>query len=618
MANRFWVGGTASWDGTAGTKWATTSGGAGGASVPTSADDVFFDANSGAVTVTVSSSVCASLDFTGFTGTFAGSAGISIYGSLTAVAGMTWTYTGDLNFFASSGSLTITTAGKTVGNLFFGVVTTTATWTLGSALTSSGAVTVTRGTFTTNNYNVTATALSSNNSNTRTINLGSSTVTLSSASAVSFGTNTNLTFNAGTSTISCSATSTTIAGGAVSTTGVTFYNVSLTSTSASTHNIQSINTFNNLTVTAPSSAGVTQVTFDSRQTINGTLSTTGTAGNQRVWFRGVTYGIAQTLTINSAPSLTDADFRDIYVVGTAAPISGTRIGDLRGIRGITASTPKTVYWVTAAGGNWSGNNWAASSGGAASTDNFPLAQDTAVIENTGLNTSATVTLDSPIPYTGTVTMSTRTNAMTLAGFTSYTVYGNWTNGSGSSISSLTGTLTFSGRNTQTITCAGKTFGSQITVDSYGGSVELADALLGGVNNFTVTNGTFDTKNYNVTAAALSSNNSNVRAINLGSSTVTVSSSGVGPIVFSTSTNLTLNAGTSQIIMSSTFGSTLSGGGMTFYNVSFTGTVSPVISVTGANTFNDLTFAAPIVTGKDRKSTRLNSSHSAKSRMPSSA
>ena len=42
MADRYWVGGTANWDGTAGTKWATSSGGLGGASVPTSADDVFF------------------------------------------------------------------------------------------------------------------------------------------------------------------------------------------------------------------------------------------------------------------------------------------------------------------------------------------------------------------------------------------------------------------------------------------------------------------------------------------------------------------------------------------------------------------------------------------------
>ena len=33
MADRYWVGGTASWDGTAGTKWATTSGGAGNLTV---------------------------------------------------------------------------------------------------------------------------------------------------------------------------------------------------------------------------------------------------------------------------------------------------------------------------------------------------------------------------------------------------------------------------------------------------------------------------------------------------------------------------------------------------------------------------------------------------------
>ena len=43
MAAKYWVGGTANWDATAGTKWALTSGGAGGQAVPTSADDVFID-----------------------------------------------------------------------------------------------------------------------------------------------------------------------------------------------------------------------------------------------------------------------------------------------------------------------------------------------------------------------------------------------------------------------------------------------------------------------------------------------------------------------------------------------------------------------------------------------
>ena len=35
MAARYWVGGTDNWNATVGTKWATTSGGAGGAAVPT-------------------------------------------------------------------------------------------------------------------------------------------------------------------------------------------------------------------------------------------------------------------------------------------------------------------------------------------------------------------------------------------------------------------------------------------------------------------------------------------------------------------------------------------------------------------------------------------------------
>jgi fibronectin-binding autotransporter adhesin len=596
---RYWVGGTANWDGTAGTKWATTSGGAGGASEPTAADDVYFDANSGAVTVTVTAVVfCRNLTTTGFTGTFAGSSNIRIDGSLTLNAGVTFTHSGTLQFTATSGSFTITTAGKTVGAVSLApLALSTATWTLQDALTTSGQITVGYGTFTTNNYNVTATSLSSSNSNTRAINLGSSTVTLTTtATAINFQTNTGLTFNAGTSTIICSGAGSSINGGASGGgAGVTFYNLSFTPTTATTFNINGANTFNNLTITAPSTAGVTQIIFDSRQTINGTLSTSGTAGNRRVWFRGVTYGLAQTLTINSAPSLTDADFRDIYVVGTAAPISGTRIGDLRGIRGITASTPKSVYWVTAAGGNWSGNNWAASSGGAASTDNFPLAQDTAIIENTGLNTSATVTLDTAIVNVSGIDMSTRTNAMTFVlGATMY-IYGDLKYGSGVTTNTGNG-FTFSGRNTQTITSNGRTLsGNLLQADTYGGTLQLADALSFGTGTIQVVNGTFDTKNYNVTAGTLSSDNSNVRTITLGSSTLTLS--GLPAIQMSTTTNCTLNAGTSSVVQTGTPSSqSFNSTGLTWYNVSFTSTSVKGWNISGANTFNDLSFTAPASAG----------------------
>lgn len=595
MADRYWVGGTATWDGTAGTKWSTTSGGAGGASVPTFLDNVFFD-QAGAYTVTFGTGYtanCANFTSTSTAVTFSGSPAVfTVNGSFSVDGATIWSSNVAVTFSGLvNPTNTVTTNGVSIGNnggVILNDTGVSGSITLGSALTLVGPVTITSGTFNTNNYNVTATSLSSSNSNTRTINLGSSTVTLSAGTPVAFQTSANLTFNAGTSTIVWTGIGGTFAGG-----GQTFYNLSSTSTSG-TNSIffSGSNTFNNIDITGPASAGVKGVVFGAPCTINGTLSITGTAGNRRVWFRGETYGIAQTLTINSAPSLTDADFRDIYVIGTAAPISGTRIGDLRGCRGITFDAPKTVYWVTAGGGNWSGNNWAATSGGAASTDNFPLAQDTATFVNTGLNTSATVTLDTAITYMGTVDMLGRTNAMTLNIAANFDIYGDWKNGSGTTLSS-TQTLTFFGRNTQTITSSGKAFLGNMTVNTYGGTVQLADALNIGTNTLNVINGTFNTQNYNVTAGSLSSSNSNVRAINLGSSTVTLASGNT--VTFTTSTNLTFNAGTSTIAVSAQ-AATFNGGGLNFYNVSFNATTANINTINGVNTFNNLTITAPASAG----------------------
>jgi fibronectin-binding autotransporter adhesin len=344
----------------------------------------------------------------------------------------------------------------------------------------------------------------------------------------------------------------------------------------------------NLTFTPETAVGVTQFVVSNGFVITGTFSTSSTEGNRRLWIQSSTYGLMRDMRIASIGSVSDVDFRDIRVTGAGGTLSGTRIGDLRGNSGITFSTPKTVYWNLAAGGNWSANAWAATSGGGVSTDNFPLAQDTAVIENTGLNTGATVTVNSAILYIGAVNMSTRTNAMTFANGTDYSIYGNWVNGSGVTLG-ISNTLTFAGRKTQTITSAGKTFAT-ITLDSYGGTVELADALNIGSNTLTVTNGTFDTKGYAVTAGSLNSNNSNVRAINLGASTVTLS----GAVTFTTSTNLSFCAGTSQINISNA-NQTFAGGGLNFYNVTYTRPTNTSFVISGANTFNNLTIT-PTGTG----------------------
>ncbi len=55
MANRFWVGGTGTWNNSNTTSWSTTTGGAGGASIPGTGDVAIFDGASGGGTVTVDS-----------------------------------------------------------------------------------------------------------------------------------------------------------------------------------------------------------------------------------------------------------------------------------------------------------------------------------------------------------------------------------------------------------------------------------------------------------------------------------------------------------------------------------------------------------------------------------
>ena len=592
MANRYWVGGSGTWSTTSTTNWSATSGGAGGASVPTAADSVFFD-QAGTYTVTCTGALTC-LDITVSAGTVTFAQGVSptfaISGSMSLLAGTAWNASGVITFNATTTGKTVTTNGVTLNTTIINFNGVGGGWTLGSALTtgSSQGVTVTAGSFNTGNYNITCGPFTISGTSTRSVTLGSSTISFgngNTGTTWNATTITGLTFSAGTSTLTTAQSTLTFIGG-----GLTYYNLNIANGGASTKTITGANTYNDFAVAAPSTAGVTTVTFDSKQTINGTLSTTSTAGNRRVFFASATYGISVDLAVNSAPSLTDADFRGLYVTGTSAPISGTRIGNRGECRGITFSTPKTVYFV-ATGANWSGNNWSNSSGGAVSTDYFPLPQDTATINN-----SSNATLNIDFGYTSTFDASARTSAITVNFTSSATAYGDWKNGSGVTLAASSA-LTFSGGGTQTITSAGKTFSCPITVDTYGGTVQLADALNIGSQVLAVTNGTFDTKGYAVAAGSLSSSNSNVRTITLGSSTLTFS--GTSPIVFTVATNLTFLAGTSIInsVVTLSGGVTTNLGGQTYNNFTFTNNSTSTLerTITGANTFNNLTLSGGAAT-----------------------
>lgn len=113
MANRYWVGGSGTWDATAGSKWSLTSGGAGGQAVPTSSDDVFFNAASGNVTVTSSGlTTCHNLTTTGFTGILV----VNVHVYADVVLASTGTYTG-LALTMLGAPYDINTVGKTIAGI---------------------------------------------------------------------------------------------------------------------------------------------------------------------------------------------------------------------------------------------------------------------------------------------------------------------------------------------------------------------------------------------------------------------------------------------------------------------------------------------------------------------
>jgi hypothetical protein len=588
MADRYWVGGTANWDATAGTKWSATNGGAGGASVPTAADDVYFTLLSGLVTVTVSATAnCRDLNFTGFIGTFAGSSIVNIAGSLTFSTGMTRSHTGAINFTAASGSQTITTAGKTFG----GAVnigssgTSTATWTLQDAFISTTAtnLTITSGTFSTNNFNVTVNSLISSNSNVRTINLGSSTITiLAGAGALNLATATNLTFNAGTSQIDLTASGAAFSGGSQ-----TFNNVSFTNNSSGSVSIGGVNSFNNLSFTGNTSPTFKIVNLSNNQTITGTFTVSaGTNATRRHFVRSDTVGTSRTLTC-AAFSGTDIDFRDITIAGAAAPASGTRLGDCKGNSGITFGAGVPKYWNLATGGNWSATAWATGSGGTPAVNNFPLAQDSCVFENTGLNSGATINMDENYNV-GTVNMSARTVAMSFQNNRTPIIHGDFINGT--NVTDVgAGSIVFSGRNTQTITSAGRTFIREFTIDSISGTFLLADAFATSSSSTSAINvlrGTFDAAGYSVTVTgSVNTSSSNVRAIAFGSGTWTIGNS----FNAGTAINLTVT-GTGVISLTRASAKTFTGGGIqTYPTINQGGTGA--LTVTGSNKFTNITNSA---------------------------
>lgn len=580
MADRYWVGGTANWDATAGTKWATTSGGAGGASVPTSADNVFFDAASGAVTVTVNaSSFCAALNFTGFTGTFAGTSIVSVYGNFVASASMTFTHTGSL-WFSGSATNTITTNGKSLTAIVF----TGGTWSLQDSLTTSSNISFTGGTFNTSNNNISCLSFYYS-SGAVTINLGSSTITISgSGNAFDFQ-SISPTLNTGTSTIILSNTSNVAFLGG----GRTYYNVQFTgglasNVSESVKTISGTNTFTNLSIIPSTGKCTTKIV--NNITITGTFTSTGNTVKYRNTIQPST--ISSGITITAATvSIQDTDFYYVTGAGAAAPwaLSGQRVGNCGNNSGITFSSSVNRYAVTA--GNYSDTaTWSASSGGVSGAS-VPLPQDVAYFN--AASGAGTYTIDfGAYSNIGEINCTGFTRTLSLTSGIVYRVYiyGSLILSSGMGFTPQTSDIIFRGEGSKTIDGQGKTLYA-LTIEANASSTYTLASNLTLSNVLTVAsaNTTFSTSNFNISALQVRFESASV--VNLGSSTITVSGTGS---LFVVLTVTTFNAGTSSINLTATntTSRTFAGAGKTYYNLNIGGaTGTSTLTFTGSNTFNTL-------------------------------
>lgn len=211
----YWVGGTGDWNDSA--HWSFTSGGAGGACVPTGADNVYFDANSftGAgniVTINVDNALCRNMDWTGATGmpVLAGdkSYSLRVYGSLRFITNMILDFEGDAYFESSAAGNTITT-----GNLLFQQNVyfngSGGAWSLNDSLKVTRVINLVSGFLTTNNQTVVCEQFYSTSLFQRQLLLGESHIIMRQLDLNNGGVRTsefwlqseNLVFDAGTSWI---------------------------------------------------------------------------------------------------------------------------------------------------------------------------------------------------------------------------------------------------------------------------------------------------------------------------------------------------------------------------------------------------------------------------------
>jgi hypothetical protein len=473
MASRFWVGGSGTWDNSSTANWSATTGGASGASAPTNADTVTFDANSGtAATVTVAS---------------------------TAVSLSTTLNKADTNL-SLSGNATLCTA--------------------------AGTLTFTTGTITLNNNVLTIGNIASNNSNTRAISFGTGSISLTgnAGAVINFNTATgftytgtptvNLTYSGSTGTRSLffgssggsqtNALSINVTAGSdiVQNTGVFYVNnfifTGFTGTYTNTNNVLiygNLTFVSGMTLSASASgwtlnsASGTQLittntkTLDFPISFNGANTTFRLQDNMTVGLTRLTSVTIGTLDLNGNTLSTgrfDASNSNVRVIAFGSGnITTTGSGTVWNTGTVTNFSYTGTPTVNISNNSATATTVTTGAMSAAQALNFNYTVGTYTLTDT----SAVYKSLNFTGFTGTIPNSVRT------------IYGSLTLVSGMTLTAGANTTTFAATSgTQTITTAAKTLDFPLTFNGVGGTFAFQDALTqGSTRAFTISAGTVQLK-----------------------------------------------------------------------------------------------------------------------------
>ena len=532
MADRYWVGGSGTWNASSTAHWSATSGGASGASAPTSSDNVFFDTNSGSssFTVTLSSATCADLsmlnDFIQITG-----GTINVYGNINAVYGTSSLIT-NLNINMLASTYVFVDIRIPLAILTFNG---TGTFEFTTSLSTATTVALTSGTIISTALTIYCQQLVVNGSLPKRIQSGafiSFTSAPNSIALLDTSTGSSLTVDVGVN---------------ISVSGVSFGYLDFYFGDSVYPNIYiSCNGVGEQyrfrtsckigTVTFDTAGGSILQLTSSQTAYFGDFVVLGTSAGNLFTVQSSTSGVAATASLSR--KLTTIDYLSVRDI-TGSPANAWYVGanstNVSGNTNVyfTAAVSSTYYWIAGTGTWYSGTltgvslggSWSDSSGGA-SNGLIPSTIDSVVFDGSSSATTFTVTTNNALTVVGFSIGSVQPMTFS-AGTRSITIKGSFALPASNLTWSSTGAITFSWLSgTNIINTNGFTLTNNVTFSQTGGSWQLA-------SNFTTSqfysvsheNGVLNINDKTLSAGSFGSNSILTRTLAFGIGNITVTGTG---------------------------------------------------------------------------------------------